>query len=159
MRRKSDVQTKPKVVIMVKLRKFCMSNRFITFSISGFNLRAFFILIEWGSTSNESRMTLHEWKKMIWNGKCLLPNTRLTHSYLTQIIVSNLYSEGNRTQIYYREFKMLRRQRDHDDQNKIIHTNGSKENLLFIINRMILIQKKKLMIQPLCRGRVLLNRI
>ena len=54
---------------------------------------------------------------------------------------------------------MLRRQRDHDDQNKIIHTNGSKENLLFIIYRMILIQKKKLMIQPLCRGRVLLNRI
>ena len=38
-----------------------------------------------------------------------------------------------------REFKMLRRQRDRYYQNKIIHTNGSKENLLFIINRMILI--------------------
>ena len=38
-----------------------------------------------------------------------------------------------------RELKMLGRQGDHYAQNKIIHTNGSKENLLFIINRMILI--------------------
>ena len=52
---------------------------------------------------------------------------------------------------------MIRRQRDRYGQNKIIHRNGSKENLLFIINRMILTQKNKLMIQPLCRGRVLLN--
>ena len=46
---------------------------------------------------------------------------------------------------------MLRRQRDHYGQNKNIHANGSRENLLFIINRMILIQKKKLTTQPLCR--------
>ena len=38
---------------------------------------------------------------------------------------------------------MLRRKRDHYSQNKIIHTNGNKENLWFIINRMTLIQKKK----------------
>ena len=44
-----------------------------------------------------------------------------------------------------REFKMLRRQRDHYGQNKIILTNGNKENLLFIVNGIILIQKKKLM--------------
>mgnify|MGYP002803558199 CR=1 FL=1 len=53
---------------------------------------------------------------------------------------------------------MLRQQRDDYGQNKIIHTNGGKENL-FIINRMILIQKKTLMTRPLFPGRVLLNRI
>ena len=47
-----------------------------------------------------------------------------------------------------REFKMLRRQRDQYGQNKIIHINGNKENLLFIINHMILIRIKKLMTQP-----------
>ena len=40
---------------------------------------------------------------------------------------------------------MIRRQRNDYGQNRIIHTNGSKENLLFIINRMTLTQKKKLM--------------
>ena len=60
---------------------------------------------------------------------------------------------------YIWEFKMLRRQRDHYGQSKIIHTNGSRENLLFMTNRRILIQEKKLMTQRLCRGSVLLNRI
>ena len=54
---------------------------------------------------------------------------------------------------------MIRRQRDDYDQNKIIHIKGTKENLSFIISRMILIQKKKVMAQALCRERVLLNRI
>ena len=38
---------------------------------------------------------------------------------------------------------MLRRQPDHYGQKKIIHTEGSNQNLLSIINRMILIQKKE----------------
>ena len=41
----------------------------------------------------------------------------------------------------------------------MIHTNDSKENLMSIIDRMNLIQKKKLMTQLLFRGSVLLNRI
>ena len=43
---------------------------------------------------------------------------------------------------------MLRRQGELYGQNKIIHTNESKENLLFTINRFILIRKKKLLTQP-----------
>ena len=54
---------------------------------------------------------------------------------------------------------MIRRQRDHYGQNKIFHTNDSKENLMYIIGRMNLIQKKELMTQPLFRGIVLRKRI
>ena len=53
---------------------------------------------------------------------------------------------------------MLRQQRDDCGQGRVIHAGGGKENL-FIINRMILIQKKTLMTRPLFPGRVLLNRI
>ena len=63
--------------------------------------------------------------------------------------VENKQCKGNKS-----KFKMIRRQREHCGQNKIIHINGAKENLSFIIIHMILTQKKKLMTQTLCRGRL-----
>ena len=54
---------------------------------------------------------------------------------------------------------MIRRQHDDYGQNKIIHIHGSKGNLLFIVNHMVSIQKKKLSTQPLCRERVYLTEI
>ena len=54
---------------------------------------------------------------------------------------------------------MLRRQRDHYGQNKILHRNGSKENFLFIIQSYDFNTEKEVDAQPLCRGRVLLNGI
>ena len=58
-----------------------------------------------------------------------------------------------------RELKHVGWQRDYDGQNKFLQVNDSKENLSYIINRMNLIQYKKLKTLTLCLGRVLLNRI